>query len=135
MFNLYYTHYFLIFLSYWFRKLFQNLHKHSYFIMLKVLMFWFPTVISKVLIYFTDKKKEKRSPWEGKLSPKGEVDRVSNVLIRDLDNWMRICDKYIKRIIIRTSLVVQWLRIRLPMQGTRVRSLVGELRSHMPQGS
>ena len=30
-----------------------------------------------------------------------------------------------------TSLAVQWLRIRLPMQGTRVRSLVGEIRSHM----
>ena len=26
----------------------------------------------------------------------------------------------------RTSLVAQWLRIRLPMQGTRVRSLVWE---------
>ena len=26
----------------------------------------------------------------------------------------------------RTSLVVQWLRIRLPMQGTRVRALVWE---------
>ena len=26
----------------------------------------------------------------------------------------------------RTSLVAQWLRIRLPMQGTRVRSLVRE---------
>ena len=26
----------------------------------------------------------------------------------------------------RTSLVAQWLRIRLPMQGTRVRSLVQE---------
>ena len=33
-----------------------------------------------------------------------------------------------------TSLVVQWFRIRLPMQGTWVRSLVRELRSHMPQG-
>ena len=33
-----------------------------------------------------------------------------------------------------TSLMVQWLRIRLPMQGTRVQSLVGELRSHMPRG-
>ena len=31
-----------------------------------------------------------------------------------------------------TSLVVQWLRIRLAMQGTRFQSLVGELRSHMP---
>ena len=31
-----------------------------------------------------------------------------------------------------TSLVVQWLRLRLPMQAVRVPSLVGELRSHMP---
>ena len=30
-----------------------------------------------------------------------------------------------------TSLVVQWLRIHLPMQGTRVVSLVKELTSHM----
>ena len=34
-----------------------------------------------------------------------------------------------------TSLVVQWLRIHLPMQGTRVPSLVGELRSHVLQAS
>ena len=33
-----------------------------------------------------------------------------------------------------TSLVVQWLRLCLPMQEVRVRSLVGELRSHMPRG-
>ena len=31
------------------------------------------------------------------------------------------------------SLVVQRLRVCLAMQGTRVPSLVGELRSHMPQ--
>ena len=36
---------------------------------------------------------------------------------------------------IKTSLVVQWLRIRLPMQGMRVPFLVGELRSHMPRGN
>ena len=34
-----------------------------------------------------------------------------------------------------TFLVVQWLRIHLPKQGTQVRSLVGELRSHIPQGN
>ena len=34
----------------------------------------------------------------------------------------------------RTSLDVQWLRPRLPMQGVQVRSLVGEQRSHMPRG-
>ena len=32
-----------------------------------------------------------------------------------------------------TSLVVQWLRMCLAMQGTQVRSLVRELRSHVPQ--
>ena len=34
-----------------------------------------------------------------------------------------------------TSLVEQWLGICLPMQGTRVRSLVRELRSHTAQGN
>ena len=34
-----------------------------------------------------------------------------------------------------TSLVVQWLRIHLAMEGTLVRPLVGELRSHMLLGS
>ena len=33
-----------------------------------------------------------------------------------------------------TSLAVQWLRLCLAMQGVRVQSLVGELRSHMPCG-
>ena len=32
-----------------------------------------------------------------------------------------------------TSLVVQWLRLHLPMQGSWVQPLVGELRSHMLQ--
>ena len=31
-------------------------------------------------------------------------------------------------------MLVQWLRLRLPMQGVWVQSLVGELRSHMPRG-
>ena len=34
-----------------------------------------------------------------------------------------------------TSLMVQWLRICLAMQRTWVQSLVGELRSHMPQSN
>ena len=33
-----------------------------------------------------------------------------------------------------TSLVAQWLRICLAMQGMLVQSLVGEVRSYMPQG-
>ena len=31
-------------------------------------------------------------------------------------------------------MAVQWLRVCLPMQGVQVRSLVGELRHHIPQG-
>ena len=34
-----------------------------------------------------------------------------------------------------TELVVQWVTICLPMQEMQVRSLVGELRSHTPQGN
>ena len=36
--------------------------------------------------------------------------------------------------LLETSLVVQWLRLCLLMQGMRVQTLVGELRCHMPQG-
>ena len=32
----------------------------------------------------------------------------------------------LKKMVSWTSLVVQWLRIRLPMQGTRIRALVRE---------
>ena len=39
-----------------------------------------------------------------------------------------------KLIIVWASLVAQWLRIRLPMQGTRVRALVRE-NSHMPRSN
>ena len=39
---------------------------------------------------------------------------------------------YLQRIILGTSLAVQWLIIQLDMQGTWVWSLVRELRSHMP---
>ena len=40
---------------------------------------------------------------------------------------------FIKIYRLETSLVVQWLRLRLPVQGVKVRSLVREIRSHMPQ--
>ena len=33
------------------------------------------------------------------------------------------------------SLVVQWLRIHLPTQGTQVQALVWELRPHIPCGN
>ena len=39
------------------------------------------------------------------------------------------------QVITGTSLVVEWLRICLPVQGMQVRSLVGELRSHTPRGN
>ena len=34
-----------------------------------------------------------------------------------------------------TSLVVRWLRIHIPMQGTQVQSLAGQLRSRVLQGN
>ena len=39
------------------------------------------------------------------------------------------------KIIQGTSLVVQWLRFSLTMQGTPVQSRIGELRSHVLRGS
>ena len=33
-----------------------------------------------------------------------------------------------------TSLVLQWLRLRLPVKTMQVQSLVRELRSHLPYG-
>ena len=36
---------------------------------------------------------------------------------------------------LQTSLVVQWLRIHLPMQGMQVQSLLRELGSHVPWGN
>ena len=37
-----------------------------------------------------------------------------------------------KRKKVKTSLVIQWLELCLPLQGVQVQSLVGEPRSHMP---
>ena len=51
------------------------------------------------------------------------------VVEETLIDWLPV--PQIKRKI-GASLVVQWLRIHLPMQGTWVPSLVRELRSHMP---
>ena len=39
---------------------------------------------------------------------------------------------FLKSIVQRTSLVVQWLRLRLSAQGVWFQSLIRELRSHMP---
>ena len=41
---------------------------------------------------------------------------------------------FLLKINLGTSLVVQWLRLRLPKHGVWVQSLVKELRSHMPRG-
>ena len=45
-------------------------------------------------------------------------------------DWESICESRI----MGTSLAVQRLRLHLPMQRIWVRTLVGELRSHMPRG-
>ena len=53
-----------------------------------------------------------------------------NFLITSLSKLDRL-----RRCLLGISLDVQWLRICLPMQGTWVWSLVGELRAHMLQDS
>ena len=47
-------------------------------------------------------------------------------------SWLIICSiTSIQKQRVWTSLLVQWLRICLPVQGTQVQSLVGDLRPHM----
>ena len=41
----------------------------------------------------------------------------------------------LKYVCLGTSLAVQWLRLALPLQGVRVRSLFGELRCHVPRSA
>ena len=41
----------------------------------------------------------------------------------------------VKKESLETSLIVQWLRIHLPIQGTLVQSVVRELRFYMPRGN
>ena len=56
--------------------------------------------------------------------------------MRTRENGVRTAkgeERFKKDKVVRTSLVVQWLRIHLPMQG--IRSLVRELRSHVPRGN
>ena len=46
--------------------------------------------------------------------------------------WVTQVSVFVKSDQTGTSLVVQWLRLCLPVQGVQVRSLVRKLRSHMP---
>ena len=57
-----------------------------------------------------------------------------NALPSKCDNRISHMLLYLKSAIVRTSLAVRWLRLHLPMQAVRVRSLVGEVRTHMPHG-
>ena len=65
------------------------------------------------------------------------LDRKLCVCTRHRANTSHLASQVIPsfRTITENSLVVKLLRIHLPMQGTRVGSLVGELRSHRPRAS
>ena len=51
----------------------------------------------------------------------------------NVNREMNILRKGPKQMLEGISLAVQWLRLRLSMQGVQIRSLVGELRSHKPR--
>jgi len=63
------------------------------------------------------------------------------IIVVIVSRWMRgdklfcVLKAMLKILNIEISLVVQWLRIHLAMQGTWVRSLIRELRSHRPQNN
>ena len=66
--------------------------------------------------------KAAQSTVKGSSKPQNNRHPVVLLLLRKL--YLDLCTG--------ASLVVQWLSIRLAMQGTWVQSLAGELRSHMP---
>ena len=54
------------------------------------------------------------------------ADQLFTCSINALCVLLTLSHRILKKQILRTSLVAQWLRIRLPMQGTRVRALLRE---------
>ena len=63
------------------------------------------------------KIKKHGTGWDSQVHLNGNIERRNPVL---------------KRQGLKTSLMAQWLRIHLAMQGTQVGSLVGKLRPHRP---
>ena len=57
---------------------------------------------------------------------------ATNLMSVSMSSFVSI--PHINEIVWGIFLVFQWLRIYLPMQGTRVHSLIRELRSHVPRG-
>ena len=52
---------------------------------------------------------------------------VEELSVRSVERaWLRVRQTWVRILALGTSLVARWLRIRLPMQGTRVWSLVRE---------
>ena len=78
-----------------------------------------------------DSRRKRKPPWIIPDAP-GENNVAPFMPLPKLMEMSTIYQKWIKKHIRGTSLVVQWLRIHLPMQGTQFAFLVGEVRSHMP---
>ena len=87
------------------------------------------------------KGKKGSTIWSGSATPKricGENQNSKRCMhpsvhcttiynIQDVETYKMSMDRWTdKKDVIRASLVAQWLRIRLPMQGTRVRALARE---------
>ena len=57
---------------------------------------------------------------------RAKMKTMGKLIVLNILNSKHELNMQLKKLVIGTSLVAQWLRIRLPMQGTRVRALVWE---------
>ena len=74
-------------------------------------------------------------PWDNPNGYETTVNSLAQMCLEKQKRRKKMENVYLKRKLFRDSLLVQWLRIHLLMQGTQVRSLVRKLRSRMLQGS
>ena len=59
---------------------------------------------------------------------------INSVDCHSIRHLSQYNDEFLKKLQTRISLAVQWLRLHASNLGLRVRSLVGEVRAHIPQG-
>ena len=96
----------------------------SYYLQFRDYILWFALELSPG--YTVKWRKQRVLTMLPVCKEEGEIRKQIYLQILPKRNARRVNQKLIKLGTRGASLVAQWLRIRLPMQGTRVRALVGE---------